>query len=172
VWRVNGFSAGRTRLPTSLIAGGFQLLLQHPDAQARLQQDPDLIPNAVEEMLGLVTPGSVVLCRARSDVEIDGYRLPSGQQRVVFTAGANRDPDTFADPDRFDIERAPNLHLAFSAGAHFCLGAPLARLLGQIAVKMLIERLPDVHLAGGPAWLGSFPLRVPERLPLAWRPDH
>jgi pimeloyl-[acyl-carrier protein] synthase len=155
---------------TSLIAGGFQLLLEHPDSLARLKQDPDLIPDAVEEMLRLVTPVSVVVCRARSDVEIAGYRLPAGQQRVVFTAGANRDPDVYTDPDRFDIQRAPNPHLAFSAGTHFCLGAPLARLHGQVAMQMLLERLPDIYLAGEPEWLGSFPLRVPEHLPIAWSP--
>jgi len=154
---------------TSLITGGVQLLLEHPDSLARLQREPNLIPDAVEEMLRMVSPVSVVLCRASSDVEIEGYRLPGGQQRVVFTAGANRDPDTYVDPDRFDIERAPNPHLAFSAGAHFCVGAPLARLHGQVATGMLLDRLPDIHLAGDPEWLGSFPLRVPEHLPIAWR---
>jgi len=88
----------------------------------------------------------------------------------VFTAGANRDPATFAEPDTFDIGRSPNPHLAFSAGAHFCLGAPLARLHGQVAMQVLLERLPGVHLDGEPEWLGSFPLRVPEHLPIAWRP--
>jgi cytochrome P450 len=88
----------------------------------------------------------------------------------VFTAGANRDPDVYTDPDRFDIQRAPNPHLAFSAGTHFCLGAPLARLHGQVAMQMLLERLPDIYLAGEPEWLGSFPLRVPEHLPIAWSP--
>jgi cytochrome P450 len=158
---------------TSLIAGGLQLLLEHPSSLARLQQHPDLVPDAVEEMLRMVSPVSVVLCRARHDVEIDGYRLPAGQQRVVFTAAANRDPDAYPDPDQFDITRRPtNPHLAFSAGAHFCLGAPLARLHGQIATNMLLDRLPDLHLTGEPEWLGSFPLRVPEHLPIAWRPTH
>jgi len=155
---------------TSLITGGLLLLLEHPDSLAGLAQNPGLIPDAVEEMLRMVSPVSLVLCRARRDVEIDGYRVASGQQRVVFTAGANRDPATFAEPDTFDIGRSPNPHLAFSAGAHFCLGAPLARLHGQVAMQVLLERLPGVHLDGEPEWLGSFPLRVPEHLPIAWRP--
>jgi pimeloyl-[acyl-carrier protein] synthase len=156
---------------SSLIAGGLLLLLQNPEQLARLRQNPDLVPNAVEEMLRLVSPVSIVLCRARSDVEIDGYRVATGQQRVVFPAGANRDPNAFTDPDTFDIGRRPNPHLAFSAGAHFCLGAPLARLHGQVTIHVLLERLPDVQLAGEPEWLGSIPLRLPEHLPIAWRPS-
>src|SRR5262249_44028055 len=109
---------------SSLIAGGLLLLLENPGQLARLRQNPGLVPNAVDEMLRLVSPVSVVLCRARSDVEIDGYHVAAGQQRVVFPAGANRDPSAFTDPGTFDIGRSPNPHLAFSAGAHFCLGAP------------------------------------------------
>jgi cytochrome P450 len=153
---------------TSLITGGLLLLVVHPDALARLVRSPDLIPDAVEEMLRMVTPVSLVMCRARRDVEIDGYHVLAGQRRVVFTAGANRDPEAFAEPDTFDVGRSPNPHLAFSAGAHFCLGAPLARLHGQVAIRVLLDRLPDVHLAGEPEWLGSFPLRVPEHLPIGW----
>src|SRR5262249_4438135 len=102
-----------------------------------------------------ISPVSVVLTCPRSDVEIDGYQLAAGQQRVIFPAGANRDPTVFPDPDTFDIARNPNPHLAFSAGAHFCLGAPLARLHGQVAIPVLLDRLPDLHLAGTPEWLGS-----------------
>lgn len=154
---------------SSLISGGLLLLLENPEQLARLRQNLDLVPNAVEEMLRLVSPVSVVLCRARSDVEIDGYHVAAGQQRVVFPAGANRDPSTFTDPNTFDIGRSPNPHLAFSAGAHFCLGAPLARLHGEVTIHVLLERLPGVQLAGKPEWLGSIPLRVPEHLPIAWR---
>src|SRR5262249_60731794 len=120
-------------------------------------------------MLRLVSAVSVVLACARGDVEIDGYQLAAGQRRVVFPAGANRDPTAFPDPDTFDIGRKPNPHLAFSAGGHFCLGAPLARLHGQVAITVLLERLPGLHLAGKPEWLGSIPLRVPAHLPVAPR---
>jgi cytochrome P450 len=155
---------------TGLIAGGLLLLLENPEQLARLRHNLDLVPSAVEEMLRLVSPVSVVLRRARSDVEIGGYHMAAGQQRVVFPAGANRDHRAFPDPDTFDIGRSPNPHLAFSAGVHFCLGAPLARLHGQVTIRVLLERLPDIQLAGEPQWLGSIPLRVPEHLPIVWRP--
>jgi cytochrome P450 len=125
----------------------------------------------------IFTPGRVERYRptiegcARGDVEIDGYHVAAGQQRVVFPAGANRDPNTFTDPGTFDLGRSPNPHLAFSPGAHFCLGAPLARLHGEVTIRVLLERLPQVQLAGKPEWLGSIPLRVPGHLPIAWRPS-
>jgi pimeloyl-[acyl-carrier protein] synthase len=155
---------------TSLIAGGLRLLLENPEQLARLRQTVDLLPSAVEEMLRLVSPVSVVLRRVRADTEINGYHMAVGQQRAIFPAGANRDPGVYADPDTFDIERNPIAHLAFSGGAHFCLGAPPARLHGHVAIRVLLERLPDVHLAGAPTWLASIPLRVPEHLPIAWQP--
>jgi cytochrome P450 len=86
----------------------------------------------------------------------------------VFLAAANRDPDVFDEPDRFDLAREGARHLAFSAGGHFCLGAPLARLHGEVAIRMLLERLPDLRLAGEPMWRGSFPLRELEHLPVSW----
>jgi cytochrome P450 len=82
----------------------------------------------------------------------------------VFLAAANRDPAIFPDPDRFDITRRPNPHLAFSAGKHYCLGAPLARLHGEIAISTLLARLPHLRLDAKPEWRGSFPLRELERL--------
>jgi cytochrome P450 len=157
---------------SSLITGATLLLLQHPEQLARLHADPELVRLAVEEALRMVSPVSVVLCQARVDVQIDGYRLTPDRPRIVFPAGANRDGSVFSEPDRFDIARAPNPHLAFSAGAHFCLGAPLARLHGEVALATLLERLPDLELAGEPQWLGSIPLRVPQHLPVRWRPAH
>jgi cytochrome P450 len=148
---------------TSLIAGGTLLLLENSETPTREQ-----IPAAVEEMLRLVTPTTVVVTRAAQAGEIDGCPIAAGQHRFVFLAAANRDPEIFADPDHFDIARAPNPHLAFSAGKHYCLGAPLARLHGEIAIRTLFARLPNLHLAGEPEWRGSFPLRELERLPLAW----
>jgi cytochrome P450 len=86
----------------------------------------------------------------------------------MFLAAANRAPDVFPDPDRFDPTRAPNPHLTFSAGRHYCLGAPLARLHGEIAIAALLVRLPGLRLDGEPEWRGSIPLRELERLPVAW----
>ena len=154
---------------TSLITGGTLLLLQHPRERERLGNDPQLVGTAVEEMLRLVSPVGVVLCRAREDAEIDGYRFRAGEQRLVFPAGANRDPEAFVDADTFDIARDPNPHLAFSAGRHFCLGAPLARLHGEVAISLLFRRLPGLTLEGEATWLGSFPIREPLSATVSWK---
>lgn len=153
---------------SSLITGGMLLLLEHRDQLEALLDNPNLLSGAVEEMLRLVSPISAVVCRAREDVELDGYEFTGGEQRFVFPPGANRDPEAFPSPDAFDITRADNPHLAFSAGAHFCLGAPLARLHGEIAIATLLRRIPDIQLAGDPIWLGSIPVREPLHLPVAW----
>jgi cytochrome P450 len=129
------------------------------------------LASAIEEALRMVSPVSVVLCQARGDVDVHGYQFQAGELRIVFPPGANRDPEVFSDADRFEIARSPNPHLAFSAGAHFCLGAPLARLHGEVALATLLGRLPDIRLDGEPEWLGSIPLRSPQRLPIAWRTD-
>jgi cytochrome P450 len=156
---------------TSLIAGGTLLLLEHPDELARLRDDPAQVPAAVEEVLRLIAPVSLVVCRSNEDVEIDGCcRIPAGTRRHVFLAAANRDPAVFPYPDLFDPRRTPNPHLSFSAGAHFCLGAPLARLHGEVALNTILRRLPELHLAGAPVWRGSVPLRELEHLAVAWQP--
>jgi cytochrome P450 len=146
---------------TSLIASGVALLLEHGGMPASL-------PRAVEEVLRLTTPVTSVMCAPRDDVEVDGCRFAAGVPRHAFLAAANRDPEVFPDPDRFDPDRDPNPHLAFAAGRHFCLGAPLARLHGEIALATLLRRLPGLRLDGEPEWRGSLPLRELERLPVAW----
>jgi cytochrome P450 len=148
---------------TSLIAAGTLLLLESGEMPSR-----DQIPGAVEEMLRMITPTTIVVTRAGEDDELDGCPIAAGEHRFVFLAAANRDPDVFPDPDRFDMTRTPNPHLTFSAGRHYCLGAPLARLHGEIAVSTLLERLPLLRVDGKPEWRGSFPLRELERLPVAW----
>ena len=152
----------------SLISGGTLLLLRNPDELERLRRDPSLMAGAVEEMLRLVTPVAQVFCRPREHVEIHGHALEPGVTRRAFLAAVNRDPDVFGDPDRFDITRTPNRHLAFSAGPHFCLGAPLARLHGEIAFSALLRRLPGLRLAGEPLWRGATPLHELEQLAVAW----
>ena len=148
---------------TSLIAAGTLLLLESGETPTS-----DQIPASVEEMLRMVTPTTIVVTRAAEDDQIDGCPIPAGQHRFVFLAAANRDPDVFPDPDRFDITRSPNAHLSFSAGKHYCLGAPLARLHGEIAIGTLLARVPRLRLDGDPEWRGSFPLRELEHLPVAW----
>jgi cytochrome P450 len=148
---------------TSLIAAGTLLLLESGETPS-----PEQVPLAVEEMLRVVTPTTIVVTRAARADEIHGCPIAAGEHRFVFLAAANRDPDAFRDPDRFDITRRPNPHLSFSAGRHFCLGAPLARLHGEIAISTLLARLPTLRLEGEPEWRGSIPLRELERLPVAW----
>jgi cytochrome P450 len=155
---------------TSLISGGTLLLLEHPDQLDRLRTDPGLIEPAVEEMLRLITPVTAVSCLPREDVAFDGFSFTQGVPRFAFLAAANLDADEFPDPDRFDIGRVSNRHLAFSAGRHFCLGAPLARLHGQIAIPLLLQRLENLRVAGQPRWRGAFPLHELESLPVAWDP--
>jgi cytochrome P450 len=152
---------------TSLISAGTLLLLEHPRELERLREQPDLIPLAVEEMLRLVTPVTLAICSPREDVALDGYRFHAEVPRFAFLAAANRDRAVFTEPDRFDIDRAPG-HLAFSAGAHFCLGAPLARLHGEIALTTLLARLPGLRPAGDPGWRGFVPLHELEHLPVVW----
>src|SRR5262249_62345780 len=148
---------------TSLIAAGTLLLLESDVTPSR-----DQIPGAVEEMLRMVTPTTIVVTGAAHDDEIDGCPIPADQHPFVFLAAANRHPDVFPDPDRFDITRSHNPHLTFSAGKHYCLGAPLARLHGEIAISTFLARLPQLRLDGEAEWRGSFPLRELERLRVAW----
>jgi cytochrome P450 len=152
----------------SLIAAGLLLLLESPGQLAAVAADRSLIPAAIEEMLRLVTPTTIVVSRARDADELAGCPVAGGEHRFAWLAAANRDPEVFDDPDTFDATRRPNPHLSFSAGRHFCLGAPLARLHGEIAIERLLERLPGLRLAGEPEWRGTMPLRELERLPVAW----
>lgn len=130
----------------NLIANFFLTLSDHPDDQARLVRDPDLVPAAVEEVLRYLPPVWFMVRRTTTEVELDGVRIPADQMVAPWLASANRDPSQFPDPDRFDIGRDPNRHLAFGHGIHFCVGAPLTRLEARIALPMLLEQLPDLRV--------------------------
>jgi pimeloyl-[acyl-carrier protein] synthase len=99
---------------------------------------------------------------------VEGCRFAAREPRHAFLTLANRDPAVFEDPHRFDPDRDPNHHLAFAAGRHFCLGAPLARLHGEIALTTLFQRFPDLRRNGKAVWRGALPLREMEHLPVAW----
>jgi cytochrome P450 family 142 subfamily A polypeptide 1 len=127
--------------------GGMLQLLAEPDTKARLTADLDLLPNAVEEMLRWVTPIKNMARTTTRAVDVDGVSLPPGAKLVVLYESANFDETQFTEPDVFDIERAPNDHLAFGFGAHFCLGASLARLELVVMLERVLRRLPDLELA-------------------------
>ncbi|MFG2617375.1 cytochrome P450 [Streptomyces sp. NPDC048507] len=157
----------------NLISNGVRALLAHPGQLAALRADPDgLLDGAVEEMLRYDGPVQNSTYRhAATDVEIGGTVIPAGAVVLVSLAGADRDPGRFADPDVFDIRRAPQGHLAFGHGLHFCLGAPLARMEGRIALRRLLERFPALEQdpdAGPPQWLPGSLMRGVSRLPVRW----
>jgi cytochrome P450 len=155
----------------NLIGSGIAALLAHPGQLQMLRGDPELLPGAIEEFLrydGPVNPG--IARFAREDVTIAGVTIPRGAIVLVASAIADRDPARFPDPDRLDITRQDNAHLAFGHGIHYCLGAPLARLEGQIAIATALRRLPGLTLAVPPGELRwrPGPLRGPEHLPVTF----
>lgn len=130
------------------ISGGVLALVEHRDQAAKLYADPSLMPGAVDEVLRWVSPVNHFRRTAVADVELGGKQIRAGDKVVVYYASANRDEDVFTDPFRFDIERDPNPHLAFGAGPHFCLGAPLARLQLRTMLTELMQRYPRSRIVG------------------------
>jgi cytochrome P450 len=132
----------------NLIGNGMLALFEHPEQRARLQEDPNLLKTAIEEMLRYYGPVEMSLTRwVRQDTELGGQCLRRGEQIMALLASANHDGEQFPNPEVFDISREPNRHAAFGTGIHSCLGATLARLEGQIAFATLLSRLPDLALA-------------------------
>ena len=131
---------------TNLIGNGLLALLQNPDQLLKLRNNPALLETAVEELLRYHSPIQATARIATEDLEIGGKPISAGQYISTYLAAANRDPDQFPDPDRLDITRQENRHLAFSFGPHFCLGAALARLEGQIAIGTVLRRMPQLRL--------------------------
>ncbi|WP_019931010.1 cytochrome P450 [Nocardia sp. BMG111209] len=153
----------------NLIGNGIVQLLSHPDQLARLRAEPELWPNAVEEVLRIDAPvQSTARVVVADGVEIDGVRLRRGATVVISLAGANRDPAVFPDPERFDVGRAnAKEHLTFSTGIHACVGASLARMEATHALRALFERFPDLRLSGPPERRPLFTLHGYSRLPVA-----
>lgn len=131
---------------TNLIGGGTLALLRDPEQWHLLQKRPDLLPRAVEELLRFEPPVQLDGRLAAEDVEMGGQTIRAGQWVLAVIGAANRDPGVFAEPGRLDVTRAPNPHLSFGRGIHFCLGAPLARLEAQIAFGALVRQLPGIAL--------------------------
>lgn len=130
-----------------LLCYGLEVLLEHPEVLARLRGDLSLLPRAIEEVARYESPVIQFRRTANRDTELGGRRIAEGDKVVVYFPSANRDEAAFADPDRFDIERSPNHHLAFGHGPHFCLGAPLARLESKHVLREVLTRLDELERA-------------------------
>jgi cytochrome P450 len=156
----------------NLIGNGMLALLENPDAMNRLRRDPALIKTAVEELLRYTSPVLMSTERyAREDLNLHGVTIPRGGMTLGVIGSANRDETVFENPDELDITREPNKHLAFGQGIHFCLGAPLARLEGEIAINTLLRWMPDLHLSVATEslrWRPSMILRGLESLPVSF----
>jgi cytochrome P450 len=150
-----------------LIGNGLLALLRHPDQWQRLCRDPRLARQAVEEALRYDPPVHGVSRRALADVEVGGRTIRRGEKVLCLLAAANRDPEVFPDPDRFDIGRAQGDHLAFGTGVHTCLGALLARAEGEVAIATLARRFPDLRLAGEPRIESNLIVRRVTSLPVS-----
>jgi cytochrome P450 len=152
----------------NLIGNGVLALLRHPDQLAKLKNDPSLVKNAVEEVLRYDSPVQMTTRLALDDIEVSGNTIRRGQPVAMLLGAANRDPGQFLDPDNFDITRAgADKHIGFGNGIHFCLGAPLARVEGEIALGTLFRRLPTLSLTtDAPKYRDTFVLRGLETLPV------
>jgi hypothetical protein len=154
---------------TNLIGNGFLYSMRHRDQWDRLVAEPALADSAVEEYLRYDGPSGALARVAAADLEMGGKTIREGQRVFAFMNSANRDPEAFDDPERFDIARPANPHITFGHGIHFCLGAPLARLEARIAAIRLAERLPGIrlHSDAEPEWHDSLVLRGVKHLPVA-----
>ncbi|HKN56128.1 MAG TPA: cytochrome P450, partial [Amycolatopsis sp.] len=160
-----GHETTATQIPNFVYA-----LLDEPGQWQRLCDAPDLIPAAVEELLRFVPLGaSAAFPRyATEDVEVGGVKVRAGEPVLVAVGAANRDALRFTDADKLDFGRAENQHLGFGHGVHHCLGAPLARLELQEALRALVTELPGLHLAGDIVWKTQMIVRGPRSMPIGW----
>jgi cytochrome P450 len=153
---------------TFIIGTGVRNLLLNPEQLAALRADPSLMPNAVEEMLRMDGPVQVIDRYAAVDTEIDGRPYPQNAKVTAVVGSADHDPSVFADPETFLIQRTNENHMAFGAGIHYCIGAPLVRLVAPVALQALLTEFPNLALAGDPQWQTDPYLRAVTNLPLSF----
>jgi cytochrome P450 len=162
---------GGQETTTNLIGNGLLTLMRNREQLERLRDTPSLIPSAVEELLRYESPSQHTGRIAREDVQIGGKEIKKGQAVMAIMAAANRDPKRFPDPDELILDRKDNKHLAFGWSSHFCFGAPLARMEGQIAFETVLRRLPNLELSPGPlTWRNNSGLRGLMALPVTFAP--
>ena len=160
---------GGQETTTNLIGNGIVTLLRNPESMARLREDPALITSAVEELLRYESPSQHTARLAPEDVTLGGKLIRKRQAVIAVMAAGNRDPERFPEPDRLDLGRTDNRHLAFGWAAHFCFGAPLARIEGQIAFATMLRRLPELRLSPEPlVWRENLGLRGLTALPVTF----
>jgi len=150
----------------NLISHGLLLLLEHPEALARLRQDPALLPGAIEEMLRFRSPVIYMRRTAQEHTVLEGQRIRKGDKLLLYYPSANRDEAEFEHPDVFDIERRDNHHLAFGIGEHFCLGTHLARLETRVMFEGILARMHDIELCGTVSYLRSNLIDGVKHIPL------
>jgi cytochrome P450 len=145
---------------TNLIGNGLYVLLGHPEQRAMIQRAPELMPGAIDEILRYECPVQRMGRVAVEDIEIRGRRIRAGERVYMVMGAAHRDPDKFAEPDRFDVQRRGEKHLAFGLGPHYCLGAALGRMEGEIALSTLLRRFPGMEMVDQEiAWLDNLTVR-------------
>ena len=150
-----------------LLSKSLLTLSTHAEVLERVRADASLIPRFIEEMLRYDPPTHNLYRQATGDVEVAGVRIPAGTFVMVMLASANRDPDQFPDPDRFDLDRPQQGHVAFGQGPHFCLGAALARLEGRLALEILLSRFKSFTITTNDIpWHQTLTVRGPARLPV------
>lgn len=160
---------GGQETTTNLIGNGMLTLLRHPDELERLRNDLTLIPSAVEELLRYESPSQHTARICPEDTELGGKKIRKGQAVIAVMGAGNRDPERFPDPDRLDLGRTDNRHLAFGWASHFCFGAPLARIEGQLVFEAIARRLVNVKLEPGPlVWRDNLGLRGLIALPVTF----
>lgn len=161
---------GAMETTTNLIGNGLVTLLNNPAALHQMRSDSSIMPTAIEELLRYESPSQQTTRIAPEDMVLGGQQIRRGDSVIAVMGAANRDPQRFADPDTLNLTRQDNRHLAFGWGPHFCFGAPLGRIEAQIAFDVLLTRLPELELCGGPLqWRTNLKLRGLEKLPVRWQ---
>lgn len=163
------FNAGH-ETTVNLIGNGLLALFRNPDQLRRLRDDPGLMPSAIEELLRYDSSVQMTSRTAFEDVDVGGVTVAKGETVMTLLGAANRDPAVFTDPDRLDVARDEEKPLSFGGGIHYCLGAQLARIEGEVAVRKILERLPAMRIENleNPSWRQTFTLRGLTALPARW----